>query len=113
MFVYRYAFLIGGDGFIYEGRGWGKYGAHTYGYNCNSVGVGFIGKIAILKFSPNTGHLIYIGSRCNLACFYIHGMQGVYSSHFAIEMLVCQSCWQDIVLSVEKSLKCDHYAWGP
>lgn len=36
-------FLIGGDGYIYEGRGWGIYGAHTYGVNCASVGVVFIG----------------------------------------------------------------------
>ncbi|XP_066906287.1 peptidoglycan-recognition protein SB2 isoform X6 [Halyomorpha halys] len=38
-----YSFVIGGDGYIYEGRGWGKSGAHTYGFNCNSIGVGLIG----------------------------------------------------------------------
>lgn len=38
-----YNFLIGGDGIVYEGRGWGRYGAHTYGINCASIGVAFIG----------------------------------------------------------------------
>lgn len=38
-----YNFLIGDDGYIYEGLGWGKYGSHTYGFNCNSIGIGFIG----------------------------------------------------------------------
>ncbi|TPP66324.1 Peptidoglycan recognition protein 5 [Fasciola gigantica] len=33
-----YSFLIGTDGQIYEGRGWGVVGAHTYGYNRNGYG---------------------------------------------------------------------------
>ncbi|XP_026464184.1 peptidoglycan recognition protein-like [Ctenocephalides felis] len=39
-----YNFLVGGDGLIYEGRGWGKRGAHTFGFNSQSVGIAFIGK---------------------------------------------------------------------
>ncbi|XP_058061133.1 peptidoglycan-recognition protein LC-like isoform X3 [Anopheles bellator] len=38
-----YNFLIGGDGNIYEGRGWKKIGAHTQGYNSKSIGIAFIG----------------------------------------------------------------------
>lgn len=38
-----YNFLVGGDGAAYEGRGWNKIGAHTYGYNSRSIGVAFIG----------------------------------------------------------------------
>nr|ATL64823.1 peptidoglycan recognition protein SA [Bombus impetuosus]ATL64827.1 peptidoglycan recognition protein SA [Bombus picipes] len=38
-----YSFLIGGDGNIYEGRGWNREGAHTIGYNKKSVAIGFIG----------------------------------------------------------------------
>ncbi|KAF2881225.1 hypothetical protein ILUMI_24949 [Ignelater luminosus] len=38
-----YNFLIGGDGKVYEGRGWHKEGAHTIGYNKNSIGIAFIG----------------------------------------------------------------------
>ena len=39
-----YSFLIGGDGPIYEGRGWDKKGAHTYCYNQQGYGIGFIGR---------------------------------------------------------------------
>ncbi|KAJ1532314.1 hypothetical protein ONE63_000921 [Megalurothrips usitatus] len=38
-----YSFLIGGDGLVYEGRGWHKQGAHTYGYNKRAIGVAFLG----------------------------------------------------------------------
>ncbi|KAM7348158.1 peptidoglycan recognition protein-like isoform 1-T1 [Cochliomyia hominivorax] len=38
-----YNFLIGCDGNIYEGRGWGVVGVHTYGYNKRSIGIAFIG----------------------------------------------------------------------
>ncbi|XP_013111330.2 peptidoglycan recognition protein [Stomoxys calcitrans] len=38
-----YNFLIGCDGKIYEGRGWGVVGAHTYGYNKISICIAFIG----------------------------------------------------------------------
>ncbi|XP_058061165.1 peptidoglycan-recognition protein LC-like isoform X7 [Anopheles bellator] len=38
-----YNFLIGGDGVVYEGRGWNKKGKHTKGYNTISEGVAFIG----------------------------------------------------------------------
>lgn len=39
----RYNFLVGGDGSIYEGRGWRKLGAHTLGHNKQSIGFAFIG----------------------------------------------------------------------
>lgn len=38
-----YNFLIGNDGNVYEGRGWGVVGAHARGYNTISVGICFIG----------------------------------------------------------------------
>uniref|UniRef100_A0A6P7F6G3 Peptidoglycan-recognition protein LF-like n=1 Tax=Diabrotica virgifera virgifera TaxID=50390 RepID=A0A6P7F6G3_DIAVI len=38
-----YNFLIGGDGAVYEGRGWKVEGAHTLGANDKSFGVAFIG----------------------------------------------------------------------
>ncbi|XP_035785875.1 peptidoglycan-recognition protein LE-like isoform X8 [Anopheles albimanus] len=38
-----YNFLVGGDGQVYEGRGWNKQGAHTKGYNGISQGIAFIG----------------------------------------------------------------------
>ncbi|XP_023257074.1 peptidoglycan-recognition protein 1-like [Seriola lalandi dorsalis] len=38
-----YNFLIGGDGTVFEGRGWGVVGAHTKGKNHDSVGIAFMG----------------------------------------------------------------------
>ncbi|XP_011497199.1 PREDICTED: peptidoglycan-recognition protein SC2-like [Ceratosolen solmsi marchali] len=38
-----YNFIIGEDGNIYEGRGWGKNGAHTIDYNNRSIGICIIG----------------------------------------------------------------------
>uniref|UniRef100_A0A1B0FQ94 Peptidoglycan recognition protein LC n=2 Tax=Glossina morsitans morsitans TaxID=37546 RepID=A0A1B0FQ94_GLOMM len=38
-----YNFLLGSDGRVYEGRGWDLQGAHTKGYNSNSLGISFIG----------------------------------------------------------------------
>nr|QZF74707.1 PGRPLCLAe [Rhodnius prolixus] len=41
-----YNFLVGGDGYIYEGRGWNKVASHTASYNAISIGVAFIGNFA-------------------------------------------------------------------
>ncbi|XP_058805198.1 peptidoglycan recognition protein 1-like [Phymastichus coffea] len=38
-----YNFLIGGDGFVYIGRGWDKQGAYTHKYHQNSIEISFIG----------------------------------------------------------------------
>lgn len=38
-----YNFLVGGDGVVYEGRGWNATGAHTAKYNTKSIGISFIG----------------------------------------------------------------------
>ncbi|KAK7144318.1 hypothetical protein R3I94_010665 [Phoxinus phoxinus] len=38
-----YSFLVGSDGYIYEGRGWTGQGAHTKGRNTVGYGVAFIG----------------------------------------------------------------------
>jgi len=36
-------FLVGGDGNIYEGRGWERVGTHATGYNSLSIGICFLG----------------------------------------------------------------------
>ncbi|XP_014208939.1 peptidoglycan-recognition protein SC2-like [Copidosoma floridanum] len=38
-----YNFLVGGDGNVYEGRGWDMAGAHTHNYNNRSIGIAFVG----------------------------------------------------------------------
>ncbi|XP_061399897.1 peptidoglycan recognition protein-like [Musca vetustissima] len=42
-----YNFLIGCDGNVYEGRGWGIVGAHTYRHNKKSIGIAFIGNFML------------------------------------------------------------------
>ncbi|XP_055623049.1 peptidoglycan-recognition protein LC-like [Toxorhynchites rutilus septentrionalis] len=44
-----YNFLIGGDGNVYEGRGWFKVGAFLRGQNSKSEGIAFIGNYLRLK----------------------------------------------------------------
>ncbi|GFT61855.1 peptidoglycan recognition protein [Nephila pilipes] len=38
-----YSFLVGGDGNVYEGRGWFNTGSFAVNYNQNSLGIAFIG----------------------------------------------------------------------
>ncbi|XP_012682131.2 peptidoglycan recognition protein 5 isoform X2 [Clupea harengus] len=38
-----YNFLVGQNGMLYEGRGWGIVGAHTKGHNQDSVGIAVMG----------------------------------------------------------------------
>jgi hypothetical protein len=38
-----YSFLVAPDGTIFEGRGWGKQGAHARGHNSSSIGIAYIG----------------------------------------------------------------------
>lgn len=38
-----YNFLIGGDGQVYEGRGWNTLGAHATSWNSKSIGISFMG----------------------------------------------------------------------
>ncbi|RZC39317.1 Amidase 2 domain containing protein, partial [Asbolus verrucosus] len=38
-----YNFLIGGDGSVYEGRGWEGFGIHCPKYNGNSIGICLLG----------------------------------------------------------------------
>ncbi|KAH8321683.1 hypothetical protein KR074_011623, partial [Drosophila pseudoananassae] len=38
-----YNFLIGGDGNVYEGRGWNVMGAHATNWNSKSIGISFLG----------------------------------------------------------------------
>lgn len=50
-----YNFLIGEDGNVYEGRGWDYTGAHSPGYNTQSIGICIIGHFS--DFLPNAAAL--------------------------------------------------------
>ncbi|XP_055649127.1 LOW QUALITY PROTEIN: N-acetylmuramoyl-L-alanine amidase [Falco peregrinus] len=38
-----YSFVVGSDGYLYQGRGWHWVGAHTKGYNTKGYGVSYVG----------------------------------------------------------------------
>jgi N-acetylmuramoyl-L-alanine amidase len=44
--------LIGEDGRVYEGRGWNKVGAHTFGWNKVSVSFAFMGNFEEKEAAP-------------------------------------------------------------
>ncbi|KAK7107058.1 peptidoglycan-recognition protein SC2-like [Littorina saxatilis] len=50
-----YSFLVGGDGKIYEGRGWDRQGAHTRNYNSRAVAISFMGDF--MSQSPTSSAL--------------------------------------------------------
>lgn len=50
-----YQFLVGGDGNAYEGRGWTKQGAHTKGFNVDSICIAFVG--TFIKEAPPAAQL--------------------------------------------------------
>ncbi|CAH0549100.1 unnamed protein product [Brassicogethes aeneus] len=50
-----YNFLVGDDGNVYEGRGWGIHGAHVPAYNARSIGICFLGNFQ--RSSPSEKQL--------------------------------------------------------
>lgn len=50
-----YNFLVGGDGNVYEGRGYDIEGAHTLNYNSKSLGVALVGDFS--HKSPTQGQI--------------------------------------------------------
>ncbi|CAF0979381.1 unnamed protein product [Rotaria sordida] len=44
-----YNFLVGGNGYIFEGRGWNHTGAHCKGFNPTSIGIGIIGDLTSVR----------------------------------------------------------------
>lgn len=49
-----YNFLVGGDGRIYEGRGWNYMGDHTRDNNNNSIGITFLGTFRRQEPTPKS-----------------------------------------------------------
>ena len=60
-----YSFLVAPTGEIYEGRGWGKQGAHTKGYNSSSVGIAFIGDGRLPVPAPALASIAWLGSEAD------------------------------------------------
>ncbi|KAF4790493.1 hypothetical protein TURU_140344 [Turdus rufiventris] len=53
-----YSFVVGSDGYLYEGRGWHWVGAHTKGYNTQGFGIGIVGDFTTTLPDPDTLSLV-------------------------------------------------------
>ncbi|XP_010185804.1 PREDICTED: N-acetylmuramoyl-L-alanine amidase-like, partial [Mesitornis unicolor] len=56
-----YSFVVGSDGYLYQGRGWHWVGAHTKGYNSKGYGVGYVGDFSITPPDQDTIALVKDG----------------------------------------------------
>ncbi|KAM6364723.1 N-acetylmuramoyl-L-alanine amidase [Pluvialis apricaria] len=56
-----YSFMVGSDGYLYQGRGWHWVGAHTKGYNSKGYGVGYVGDFSATLPDPDTIALVRDG----------------------------------------------------
>ncbi|XP_030748585.1 peptidoglycan-recognition protein 2-like [Sitophilus oryzae] len=68
-----YNFMIGGDGTIFEGRGWGLTGAHAVKYNSLSIGICLLGNFQ--ETNPSAAQLMALESliECGVKEEKIHG----------------------------------------
>jgi hypothetical protein len=60
LFDYAFNFAVGGDGLVFEGRGWDIAGAHTSGLNTRSIGIAVIGDFRVIE--PSQGMLDSLGN---------------------------------------------------
>lgn len=91
-----YSFLVGGDGRIYEGRGWGQVGAHTRGYNHNGIAISFVGDF--MKQTPNAGMLK--AARNLIACGIRKGKISAKHSLHGHRDANCTACPGDMLYNI-------------
>ncbi|NXK50614.1 PGRP2 amidase, partial [Chauna torquata] len=56
-----YSFVVGSDGYLYQGRGWHWVGAHTKGHNSKGYGVGYVGNFSASLPDPDAIALVRDG----------------------------------------------------
>lgn len=55
------SFVVGSDGYLYQGRGWHWVGAHTKGYNSKGYGVSYVGDFSATLPDPDAIALVRDG----------------------------------------------------
>jgi len=73
-----YNFVIGGDGEVYEGRGYHNQGAHTKGHNANSISIAFIGNYMNKLPSPRMLAAAKRVIKCGRKIYMISPNYGLY-----------------------------------
>ncbi|XP_076341668.1 peptidoglycan-recognition protein SC2-like [Tachypleus tridentatus] len=93
-----YNFLIGGDGKVYEGRGWKTRGAHSPGHNSKSLGISFMGNFQ--KVSPSSRMLEAAKTliKCGVSKGYIASSHTVHGHRDA----KCTACPGDKLYAIIK-----------
>ncbi|CAF3868662.1 unnamed protein product [Rotaria sp. Silwood1] len=66
-----YNFLVGGNGYIFEGRGWNHTGAHCKGFNPTSVGIGIIGDLISVRPSKSSLNAVKSLIKCGISFGFI------------------------------------------
>lgn len=56
-----HSFVVGSDGYLYQGRGWRWVGAHTRGHNTKGYGVGYVGNFSASLPDPEAIALVRDG----------------------------------------------------
>ncbi|XP_065309104.2 peptidoglycan-recognition protein SC2-like [Dermacentor albipictus] len=93
-----YNFLVGGDGLIYEGRGFGREGAHTLGYNRVGIAISFVGDFNRAKPSQK----MLLAAKKLISCGVKEGMiQEGYSLHGHRDAN-CSSCPGNVLYAIIK-----------
>ncbi|KAJ8002076.1 hypothetical protein DPEC_G00176040 [Dallia pectoralis] len=91
-----YSFVVGSDGYIYEGRGWHHRGSHTRGQNSKGYGVAFIGNYS--SSLPSRRDLELVSQRlvkCAVDGGRLHANYTVYGHR----QLVATTCPGDALFS--------------
>ncbi|XP_071507724.1 peptidoglycan-recognition protein SC2-like [Diadema antillarum] len=88
-----YNFLIGGDGNVYEGRGWDIKGAHAGSYNSYSIGISLMGTFTNTSPSTTMMNTLYSLLDCLesnnkiLSCYTLYGHRQASSTECPGEQL--------------------------
>ncbi|XP_066247206.1 peptidoglycan-recognition protein 2-like [Euwallacea similis] len=102
-----YNFLIGGEGTIFEGRGWGITGAHAKGWNNRSIGICLIGNFQ--EKSPPSSQLLALEAL--IACGVKNENIAKNYSLIGHRQATRTACPGDILFSIVKNMS--HFDANP
>ncbi|KAJ7316618.1 hypothetical protein JRQ81_002780 [Phrynocephalus forsythii] len=98
-----YSFVIGDDGYVYQGRGWHWVGAHTLGYNSRGYGIGFIGNY--MKALPDAYDLELLKKNFLQCAVKGSKLHANYTIHGHRQMVLTTSCPGDRLFEEIKTWK--------
>lgn len=95
--IHVLSFVVGSDGYVYEGRGWNNLGSHTRGHNRLGYGVSIIGNYTATLPSRHAMDLLrHRLARCAVAR---GGLMANFSIHGHRQVVNYTSCPGDAFFS--------------